>query len=69
MAALHNMAALRRTNIVATLLQLTRTARPSVSLLPGPGCTCESCVQAWDRHHPRKVSGMREGGRLKFGLY
>jgi hypothetical protein len=63
------MAALRRTNIVAALLQLTRTARRSASLSPGPGCTCESCVQAWDRHHPVKGSRVHDGGRLKLGLY
>src|SRR5947209_653652 len=43
------MAALRHRKIVATLLKLTRGARRSRSLSVGPGCTCESCVQAWDR--------------------
>jgi hypothetical protein len=48
------MAALRRRKIFAALLKLTRRARrrSSSSLITGPGCTCESCVQAWDRHHP-----------------
>ena len=63
------MAALRRRNIFATLLQLTRRSRRSSLLSVGPGCTCESCVQAWDRHHPMKVSAKRESRLLRLGLY
>ncbi len=63
------MAALRRRKVVATLLKLTRLSRRSEALAVGPGCTCESCVQAWDRHHPSKLSPVRESRRLRLGLY
>ncbi len=63
------MAALRRRNIIATLLNLTRGSRRSRSLSIGPGCTCASCVQAWDRHNRPNVSPMRDSGRLRLGLY
>ncbi len=62
------MAALRRRKIVATLLKLTRRSRRSKPLSDGPGCTCESCVQAWDRHNTVKVSSGRESRRLRLGL-
>jgi hypothetical protein len=62
------MTPLRRRKIVATLMKLTRRARRSNSFMVGPGCTCESCVQAWDRHRP-KVTPVRETRRLKLGLY
>ena len=65
------MPALRRRKIFAALLKLTRRARrrsPS-SLITGPGCTCESCVQAWDRHHPGNIAVARNAGRrLRPGL-
>jgi len=63
------MAALRRRNIVETFLQLIHGSRRSRSLSAGPGCTCESCVQAWDRHRPEKVKPGRETRRLRPGLY
>ena len=63
------MAALRRRKIVATLLKLTRGSRRSLSLSVGPGCTCESCVQAWDRHQSKPVSGVHEARLLRLGLY
>lgn len=63
------MAALRRRKIVATLLKLTRRSRRSRSLSVGPGCTCESCVQAWDRHRSKPVSVVREARLLRLGLY
>lgn len=54
------MAELRRSKIVATLFKLGRkAARRSRSLSIGPGCTCESCVQAWDRHHPKVIAAAR----------
>ena len=61
------MAALRRRNIMATLSKLGRKARRSKSLSVGPGCTCESCVQAWDRHHPQAIVPQRDVRRLGFG--
>jgi hypothetical protein len=63
------MAALRPRKVVATLLQLTPRSRPSRSQSDGPGCTCESCVQAWDRHHSVKISAGRESRWLRLGLY
>lgn len=62
------MTAPRRSKIVATLLKLGRKARPSKSLSVGPGCTCESCVQAWDRHQPKPVVSVREARRMRPGL-
>ena len=63
------MTALRRRNVLATLLKLARRTRQSSSFSVGPGCTCESCVQAWDRHRPIRVSGSRESRILRLGLY
>jgi hypothetical protein len=62
------MTALRRRKIVATLLNFARGTRRSSSLYVGPGCTCESCVQAWDRHHPVKMSAKRGSRLLRLGL-
>jgi hypothetical protein len=62
------MAALRRRKIVAKLLKLTRAARRTSSPSTGPGCTCESCVQAWDRHHPAMISVGPEIRRLRPGM-
>jgi hypothetical protein len=61
------MAALRRRKIVEMFLQVILGSRRSRSLAVGPGCTCESCVQAWDRHHPKKQA-RREPRRLRPGL-
>lgn len=63
------MTALRRRKVIASLWKLTRGVRRSKALMVGPGCTCESCVQAWDRHQPGKVSAMHESRRLRLGLY
>ena len=64
------MAALRRRNVLAELLKLVGVSRQAVAPTTGPGCTCESCVQAWDRHRPVKASAPREGNRrLRLGLY
>ncbi len=63
------MAALRRRKIVATLMKIGRKARRSKPLLDGPGCTCESCVQAWDRHRPAAITAVRESRRMRPGLY
>ena len=61
------MAALRRRNVIASLMKLGRKARRSKSLSVGPGCTCESCVQAWDRHHAEAIVKPRDVRRLGFG--
>ena len=63
------MAALRRRKIIATLRKLTRAARRNASPSSGPGCTCESCVQAWGRHQPAKASSVSDLRRLRPGLY
>jgi len=64
------MAELRRRNVLATLLKLAGASRQAKSPMAGPGCTCESCVQAWDRQQPVKASSSREGRRrLRVGLY
>jgi len=63
------MAALRRRNIVATFKKLVWTGRRSASLSSGPGCTCESCVQAWDRHQVEEPSPPPQARRLRPGLY
>jgi hypothetical protein len=63
------MAALHRGKIIATLRKLTRAAKRSASPSTGPGCTCESCVQAWGRHRPVEASSGRELRRLRPGLY
>jgi hypothetical protein len=62
------MTALRRRNIVEALSKVIRRSRRSRSVQAGPGCTCESCVQAWDRHHPHEMAA-RESRRLRPGLY
>jgi len=49
--------------------KLVWTGRRTASLSTGPGCTCESCVQAWDRHQVETASRPRETGRLRPGLY
>jgi hypothetical protein len=63
------MTALRRRKVIASLLKLTRRVRRSKALMVGPGCTCESCVQAWDRHQPGNVSAIHDSRRLRLGLY
>jgi hypothetical protein len=63
------MTALRRRKIVAAFLKLTRRARRKSSSTDGPGCTCASCVQAWDRHHPVSISPARRSRLMRLGLY
>ncbi len=63
------MTALRRRKAFATLMKLIRRSRAARSFLAGPGCTCASCVQAWDRHHPTVAKARRDSRRLRLGLY
>lgn len=64
------MTALRHSNIVTSLLNLVGLGRRPLSPPLGPGCTCESCVKAWDRHRPAKISARHEPKRrLRLGLY
>ena len=60
------MTALRRRKILAALLKLAGKKRRMSSADAGPGCSCDSCVQAWHQHHPTaaaggKLRGMRPG--------
>ena len=64
------MTPLRRRNILETLLKLAGASRLAKSPSAGPGCTCESCVQAWGRHQPVKAATQRERkGPLRLELY
>jgi hypothetical protein len=61
---------LRRRNVVAMFLGLIGASSRAKPLNAGPGCTCESCVQAWDRHHPKESEEKRgPRSRLRPGLY
>jgi hypothetical protein len=62
------MSALRRRNVVAMLLKLAGLAPTARPVETGPGCTCESCMQAWGRQRKAKRSHTRES-RLRLGLY
>ena len=63
------MTVLRRRKVLAALLKLIRRSRAPRSSMAGPGCTCESCVQAWDRHHLARKAPAQKSGRLRVGLY
>ena len=63
------MTALRRKMILAAFRKLTRRARRKSSPSDGPGCTCESCVQAWDRHQGDSVSPAHKARLMRLGLY
>jgi len=53
-----------------TLWHLAGAFRRARSPELGPGCTCESCVQAWDRHRPVPKPASRERRRyMRLGLY
>jgi hypothetical protein len=58
----------RPANVVATLLKLTGLAPTVQPVKTDPGCTCESCMQAWGRQRKAKRSQTRES-RLRLGLY
>ena len=61
------MTPLRLSTVVATVLNLARSPRPAPAPA-GPGCTCESCVQAWNRHHPPVQAARPSRHRLKPGI-
>jgi hypothetical protein len=46
------MSALRPATIVATLVKRLSRSHRLVADPDGPGCSCESCKQAWRLHHP-----------------
>lgn len=62
------MTPIRFSTVVATVLKLARSPR-SAPETTGPGCTCESCMQAWNRHHPPVQAATQARGRLKPGTY
>jgi len=51
------------------LLKLTRRSRRTESPAIGPGCTCESCVQAWDRHQSPRVIVASQARGMRLGIY
>ena len=60
------MTALRRRKIMATLLKLAGKSRRMSSSEAGPGCSCDSCQQAWEQHRPTvaaagELRGLRPG--------
>jgi hypothetical protein len=57
------MAALRLSTIVPTVLKRVRWTTGRAPVKAGPGCGCERCIDAWDRHHRPAVSTIfdREG--------
>lgn len=64
------MAAIRRRSVLAMISKLAGLDSRSRPVETGPGCTCESCLQAWDRHRPVKRPVKRESRRqLRPGLY
>ena len=63
------MTALRRRKIAAALRKLSLRARKSSSQLAGPGCTCASCVQAWDRQHQSKGSSIHDPRLLRLRFF
>ena len=46
------MAPLRLSTIVPSFLRRTGRMPGQRMLANGPGCSCESCIDAWDRNHP-----------------
>jgi hypothetical protein len=64
------MPASRRRNIVATVLNLAGLPPPVVAAGNGPGCICQSCVQAWDRRAMAGTPAPQKRRRfLRPGLY
>lgn len=49
------MSALRPATIVATLVKRLSRSHRLVADPDGPGCSCESCEQAWRLHHPQRA--------------
>ncbi len=62
------MYAIRLSTVVATVLNLARSSRPE-PVPAGPGCTCPSCVRAWNRHHPPVQAARAAPRRLTPGIY
>jgi hypothetical protein len=62
------MTPIRFSTVVATVLKLAQSPL-SAPVPTGPGCTCESCMQAWNRHHPPVQAAMHRRRRLIPRLY
>ncbi len=63
------MAAIRRRSVLATIWKLAGLDSRSRPAETGPGCTCESCLQAWERHRPVKRPVRESRRQLRPGLY
>lgn len=46
------MSSLRPATVMATLVHRLAVSLRSGSEPDGPGCSCEACELAWQRHHP-----------------
>jgi len=53
------MSSLRPAKIVATLFQLLGGDLSSPAEPDGPGCSCEKCEQAWNRHQALNAASAR----------
>ncbi len=53
------MSFLRPAKIVATLFQLLGGNLSSPAQPDGPGCSCERCEQAWNRHQALAAASAR----------
>jgi hypothetical protein len=62
------MTPLRLRNVIANALKLAQSPRQA-PVTTGPGCTCESCTQAWDRHHPPVQARTPARRHLTPGIY
>jgi hypothetical protein len=62
------MTPIRLSTVVTTVLKMARSPRPA-PVPTGPGCTCESCMQAWNRHHPPVQAATQARRRLAPGIY
>jgi hypothetical protein len=62
------MTPIRFSTVVATVLKLAQSPL-SAPAPTGPGCTCESCMQAWNRNHPPVQAATQRRHRLIPGIY
>jgi len=64
------MPASRRRNIVAIVLNLAGLPPAALPASTGPGCSCQSCVEAWDRRAiARTTAPQKRRHSLRPGLY
>jgi len=53
------MSSLRPTKVIATLFHLLGGDLTSPAEPDGPGCSCERCEQAWNRHQALNAAAER----------